>query len=243
MPSWQSSQILRQRYGGGVRTADHMAKSVPMSIGQGMPPAPPNIVAAFTSRSAYTVALVFIDIEDFSITTRDMDSDEILTFVESYYEVVIPEVYRQGGEVEKVMGDGVIAVFGPPFGNGGDEGLLNAERCCANVIRQLQGTNMAVKCALHQGEIIYYPLGVGGYTEATMVGKAITELYRLEAMGKKDAIAFYSGTRYEEMKIESVLSHELRGGGPAKWSVDFDAQVINRSEIEYNQIGYRIYNR
>ena len=212
-----------------------------MLIEKDIPPAPEHVVAAFTSRAILTVVLVFIDIARFSITTRGMNGGAMLDFVEAYYKTVIPKIYQHHGEVEKVMGDGIIAVFGPPFGDGGDSALRDAEDCCGEVIDLLHDSNKAVKCALHQGDVVYYPLSVDGYTEATMVGEAITELYRLESVAKKNAIAFYADTRYEQLKERDIEGFKRRGGGRAEWIVT-KGTAVQLPGVGFDSVRYRKLN-
>lgn len=55
--------------------------------------------------------LLFIDIANFSKYTLGKSNQFISDFLNDYYEEVIPIIYKYNGEIEKLMGDGIICVL------------------------------------------------------------------------------------------------------------------------------------
>ena len=46
---------------------------------------------------------------------QSLSGEQIHDFLEKYYGHAIPTIYGGNGEIEKLIGDGIIAVFGAPF--------------------------------------------------------------------------------------------------------------------------------
>src|SRR5690606_15912136 len=137
----------------------------------------------FKERRKVDAVLLFIDITSFSAKFTSKSADEIGKYLDEYYDLVIPIIGKHGGEVEKIMGDGIICVFGEPFLHLHKEDLhRRAEKCAAELIKLLKGSKHEIKIAFHFGEIMYYQNECSDYWEYTMIGNALTELYRLESV-------------------------------------------------------------
>jgi len=141
------------------------------------------------------VALLYIDICSFSTRFSKLSGREIGELFDEYYDLVIPIIYDNEGEIDKIMGDGIICSFGPPFYN---ENLSNcltmADHCAKEIILATRNTKFASKVAFHAGTINYFKNKSGLYNEYTMIGKPLTELYRLESISENSTISFFDDT-------------------------------------------------
>lgn len=157
----------------------------------------PSLIDYFEKSPTETVILLYIDICSFSKRIMNLDSKKVKTYLDDYYSKVIPIIYNWGGEIEKLMGDGIICVFGMPFLKKGF--VRKAEGCAEEIIRKLYNTSQNVKIAIHKGEVIYYKVPSTQYGEYTMIGQTLTELYRLESVSEPNAINFYSNSLYDNL--------------------------------------------
>ncbi|SHK59238.1 adenylate/guanylate cyclase domain-containing protein [Alicyclobacillus tolerans] len=195
----------------------------------------PEFAREFDQRRKYEVVLTFIDISGFSKQTKDMSADEIAAVLDMYYANVIPLIYEYDGVVEKIIGDGIIAIFGEPFIQ--NENLYyylrRAENFCRDAILTLNDLDIPSKCALHHGEVMYYStVGVSDdYLDLTIIGEPITELFRLESVSQDGCLNYYSDTVYRQMvesdvkkpkpadapigfwSDETIVTHNLQGIG------------------------------
>src|SRR5690606_15273088 len=57
-------------------------------------------------------AIMFIDVRDFTLLTGRMQPREVFRVVNRLLDDVIPIIEREGGRVEKFLGDGIMASFG-----------------------------------------------------------------------------------------------------------------------------------
>lgn len=160
----------------------------------------PGIIKYFDNSQEEDVALLFIDITSFSKTIQGYSNAEIKTYLDNYYDRIIPIIYEHGGEIEKLMGDGIIVVFGKPFLDlPNPQYVYKAENCAEAVIREFYGSDKNVKVAIHKGSINYYKVPGEHYGEYTIIGQPITDLYRLESVSKPNAINFYSSSTYDKL--------------------------------------------
>jgi adenylate cyclase len=58
------------------------------------------------------LTVVFIDLAGFTELAERLDAEALATLVDDYFGALIPAVDAHGGEVSKLLGDGVLAVFG-----------------------------------------------------------------------------------------------------------------------------------
>lgn len=143
------------------------------------------------------VVLVFIDMCSFSTRFSHLNNTQLSVLLDQYYALVIPIIYRYKGEIDKIMGDGIIAVFGPPFLNLAGASLFEqAEKCAKDLINATKGTQFKSKIALHDGSVMYYRNKTVHYPEYTIIGKSLTELHRLESISEDEMINFYYSTPY-----------------------------------------------
>lgn len=160
----------------------------------------PEIIEYFDNSQEEDVALLFIDIFSFSKTIKGFSNAQIKTYLDEYYEKVIPLIYENGGEIEKLMGDGIICVFGKPFLDLENPWYVyKAEKCAEAVIRSFHNSDKNVKIAIHKGVINYYKVPGEHYGEYTIIGQPITDLYRLESVSKPNAINFFNTSTYDKL--------------------------------------------
>jgi len=151
------------------------------------------------------VALLFIDVCNFSTRLSNLDGGAIGTFFDSYYDIVIPLIYKYGGEIDKIIGDGIVCVFGLPYVDGDEEYLINsANNCAKEIIKATKGTKFSSKVAIHYGTINYFKNKSGLYSEFTMIGKPLTELFRLESISLNERINYYGDTKVKKFYTKLI---------------------------------------
>ena len=167
----------------------------------------PDIITYFEKQKKEWVVLLYIDITNFSSKTNELSSEDITQRLDNYYNTLIPIIYEYEGEIEKIMGDGIICIFGAPFlkANNNQEKYIKAESCARKVINTFRTTENDVKIALHDGQIIYYKTPTDYYKEYTMIGKVLTELYRLESVSIPNSINYFQGSTYDKL----ISGHSL----------------------------------
>jgi len=119
---------------------------------------------------------------------RNDSPDEIIPFLNDYAQAAIDAIHDAGGDVLKLIGDGVLAMFtggdmtapgGPPCGPSivsGNMTSLNAARSAGD-----RPTTSAY-VGLHVGEVFYGNIGSEDRLDFTVVGPAVNEVSRIASM-------------------------------------------------------------
>lgn len=195
----------------------------------------PDIIQYFELNQTTHVVLLFIDIANFSKYTLGKSNQFISDFLNDYYEEVIPIIYKYKGEIEKLMGDGIICVFGKPFFNGSlNECLSKAELCSKEIIKTLETTAKEVKIAIHDGNVSYYKTPTELYKEYTMIGQTLTELYRLESVSKNNSINYYKNSAYDTFRMNRYksLSDKLKTDFKTK-KFTVELPGVDKTELKF----------
>jgi adenylate cyclase len=133
-------------------------------------------------------AIWFSDLRGFTRIT-DTSPERIIPLLNDYADVVVSAIHAQGGDVLKLIGDGILAIF-----TAEDRAHACASALAATVearkevqvlsarrTRQvLPVTDMYV--GLHVGEVFYGNIGSTERLDFTVVGPAVNEASRIAAM-------------------------------------------------------------
>ena len=133
--------------------------------------------------------LWFSDLRGSTGITESIAPDEIIPFLNDYAQAAIDAIHDAGGEVLKLIGDGVLAMF-----NSDDMGLvkraaLRAEQLFRANMRALNERRSAdgrpvtsAYVGLHVGEVFYGNIGSEDRLDFTLVGPAVNEVSRIASM-------------------------------------------------------------
>lgn len=146
------------------------------------------------------VVLLFIDVCDFSTRFGHLNGKQISQYFDEYYDKIIPIIYEHGGEVDKIIGDGIICVFGQPFlAKSLEDCKKEADKCAKKIIKETYDSDkFESKIAFHFGTINYFKNKSVFYNELTIVGKPLTELFRLESISANNRINYFVNYKYTE---------------------------------------------
>ncbi len=169
------------------------ARNIEASIQSNIQSLGPNYYTYFEQGKDAEIVLLFIDVCNFSTRFGHFNGKQISEYFDQYYDKVIPIIYKYGGEIDKIIGDGIICIFGQPFlSKPLKECISEADKCAKEIIRETWDTNkFESKIAFHFGKINYFKNKSGFYNELTVVGKPLTELFRLESISENERINYF----------------------------------------------------
>src|SRR6266700_3934748 len=189
--------------------------------------------------------LWFSDLRGSTKISEGIGPDEIIPFLNDYAQASIDAIHEAGGDVLKLIGDGVLAMF-----TGEDMAMvrraaLHAEhRFRLNMIElnaRRSAENRPVTSAyvgLHVGEVFYGNIGSEDRLDFTVVGPAVNEVSRIASMSRsvdRELLAsaeFYkgldaAGRRY----LVSTGRYALRGIGRAQDLYTLDPEVDSSEPV------------
>ncbi|MBX9702026.1 MAG: adenylate/guanylate cyclase domain-containing protein, partial [Acetobacteraceae bacterium] len=181
------------------------------------------------------------DLVGFTRIADTLPRDRLLELLNAYADAVVASITAQGGEVLKFIGDGIIAIF-PLAAEGGPEGAcaraLDAAQAALVAVEALGATRASaglsrtgLHLALHLGEVLYGNIGSRERLDFTVVGPAVNEVARIEAMCRSldqrlvvsSAVAAAAGPA--RARLVSLGRYALRGVGRPQelFTLDRDA--------------------
>ncbi len=167
--------------------------------------------------------LWFSDLTGFTRIADTLPQEQLLDLLNAYADCLVGVVHDHQGEVLKFMGDGILAVFG------GDRSeacarALDAALAARSAIAQLNEKRRGLPVtgftlALHEGEVLSGNVGSKDRLDFTVVGPAVNELSRIQAMSRSldqsilVSASFAEACALQRERLVSVGRYALRGVG------------------------------
>ena len=169
--------------------------------------------------------LWFSDLTGFTRIADTLARDQLLDLLNAYADCLVGVVHAHGGEVLKFMGDGILAVF-----NGAQsdacrralDGAAAARIAIAKLNQARSAAGLSVTgftLALHEGEVLSGNVGSQERLDFTVVGPAVNELSRIQAMSRSldqpilISASFAAACGEQRARLVSVGRYALRGVG------------------------------
>jgi adenylate cyclase len=169
------------------------------------------------------VTAMFTDIEGFTSLTDRSEATDVVQLLDGYLAIVTDLVVAHGGMVDKLIGDGVFALFNVPLDLAGHaRHAVTAAKAIVTATEDYRKTPLAVKLELgrtrvgiESGIAIVGDVGGGSKLDYTALGNVVNTASRLEGMNKELKTSICIGPTAAEMldatEIERVSTVKVRG--------------------------------
>lgn len=132
------------------------------------------------------VTILCSDIRGFTQISSDMDAEDIVEMLNSYFSSLIEPIFRYDGTIDKFVGDAILAVFGSPQPDPQQhEKAVRAAMAMQAAMVQLNETRKArgqVTCEIgigvHCGEVLHGFIGSLERMEFTVIGDPVNRASR-----------------------------------------------------------------
>jgi adenylate cyclase len=185
-------------------------------------------------------ALWFSDLRGYTTISDSAEPDEIIPFLNDYAEAVIGSVLEARGDVLKLIGDGVLAIFKADDPAEACRRALAAEaglRARIGALNQRRAAEgrpvTSVYLGLHIGEVFYGNIGSDDRLDFTVVGPAVNEVSRIASICRSVdrhvvlSSAFASlAPESERANLVSLGRYALRGVGRAQELFTLDPGML-----------------
>jgi len=172
----------------------------------------------------------YSDLRGYTKITDTAPPGEIIPLLNDYAAAVIDAVRSEGGEVLKLIGDGVLAIFRADDPSQACRCALRAEASARAAVKAVNERRAAdnhavtfVYLGLHIGEVFYGNIGSEDRLDFTVVGPAVNETSRIAAMCRSVDRPVVLSSEFaaatpepERSKLVSVGRYALRGVGRAE---------------------------
>jgi len=170
--------------------------------------------------------IVYADLRGFTATSDSVPGDRLAPMLDRYFEAMVPPITRRGGQVLKFLGDGLLATFdldGRERDSICSDALQSAYEIIADVAeangarRAADLPTMDLDIALHLGEVMFGNVGAEDRLDFTVIGPAVNETCRIEALCKPLGTTLVASGAFVEgagdRGFRSLGRHRLRGVG------------------------------
>jgi len=203
------------------------------------------------------VTVLFGDLSDFTAWAEELDPERVSVVTDRVLAALSRAVTETGGRVDKLTGDGVMAVFGAPTSHEDDpERAVRAAARMQNDVRRMMaeeaggGRRLGLRVGLNTGEVL---AGVQAHLTYTVVGDTVNTASRLSDAagvgsvyaGRDTALATMAIASWRSLpplrlkgKREPVAAYELVGlrpPGAARLGLGDEAPFIGR-DAEFGRL-------
>ncbi len=162
------------------------------------------------------LTLFFSDLADFTSISEMLEPDELMHFLNRYFDEMTQILFEEKGTLDKYIGDAVMAFFGAP--NPLADHSYRACRAALRMQEKVDALNeekgadwmpVTVRVGINSGNVIVGNSGSKTRFNYTVMGDAVNLASRLEGINK----LFGSRILISEFTRESVISHMDNNNG------------------------------
>lgn len=165
---------------------------------------------ALTANESITATVAFIDICHFTAFSEREKPDTVVKMLNQYFEVMVKEILEQNGQVDKFMGDSVMALFK------GENHLERAITSSLAIKKQIQemaavtAPHFEVSIGINSGEMISGNIGSASLKrlDYTVIGDTVNLAQRLQTIANPNQILL---TKKAYQQIEKKVNGQEIG--------------------------------
>jgi len=152
--------------------------------------------------------ILFSDIRNFTPLTETLAPQQLVeTVINPYVATVSQAIKRYGGQIDKFLGDGVLAVFGlESYAPQDSVNALLAAKQILDDIREHHDIQIGIGVA--KGAVMVGNIGDEHYRETTVIGDAVNVAQRLSDIGQNEI--WLSHTIYDALPEKPTMPPDAR---------------------------------
>jgi adenylate cyclase len=158
-----------------------------------------------------TVTVLFLDFAQFTTLSESLPPDDVVQILNEYFAFLPSIVIEHGGFMDKIMGDGFMAIFNAPttYIDHAPRAVRSAIAMRRAMIKRNQNRTLqlALRIGIHTGEAVVGNIGASVLMNYTAIGDTVNLAKRLEEAGEPHQILVTSDTYCRLEKSFAELEH------------------------------------
>ena len=149
------------------------------------------------------VTVLFADVVGSTELIGDRDPEDAQRLLDGVVQCMMAAVHRYEGTVSRLMGDGLMAMFGAPVAHEDHAiracyaalAMLEASRAYAERARRTDGANIQIRVGLNSGEVIVRLISDDLHMDYTAMGQTVHLASRMEGLASAGTALLSPATR------------------------------------------------
>lgn len=219
--------------------------------------AQPRVTGPVWAGERRLVTVLFADLAAFTSASENADPEDVIDMLNQVFARLMVECDREGGYLDKIVGDQMMVLFGAPRAH--EDDAVRAVRAALamqdamNEMYPLMMSKVGMTCKLHigihTGPVVWGQVGPPGRATPTVIGDTVNVASRLEEVSAggqilvSDAVYLRTYRYFEYKSLEPVQLRGKSGSVPVyaalrlrpgtasrPWPVDTSIPLLERSE-------------
>ena len=168
------------------------------------------------------VTILFADVSGFTAMSENLDSEEVADVMNMVFDRLTHIIVDNGGNIDKYIGDCIMATFGAPTSYGDDaeravRASLAMQKALEDLASELEvaaGTRLQMRIGLNTGLVRAGYVGGQGHGAYTVMGDNVNLANRLEAACRKGQVLISASTcRFvaDSYVLSEIEEFEVKG--------------------------------
>jgi class 3 adenylate cyclase/tetratricopeptide (TPR) repeat protein len=185
------------------------------------------------------VTVLFADVANYTSMSEKLDPEEVHQIMDGCFKVLMDEIHRYEGTIDKFTGDGVMALFGAPVAHEDHAqhacyAALAMQRAMGEYGEKIEkecGVEFKMRVGINSGPVIIGSVGNDLRMDYTAIGDTVNLASRMETMAKPGTILVSADTykiARDFFKFEPLGEVEVKG----KEEPVETYQLLEASEVE-----------
>lgn len=203
---------LAYRFWAAEARRDLFRKAVSLFVGRDVAASLDTSSRIGLSGTRQEVTVLFTDLRGFTAYCDSQEPGRVVDLLNEYFELVVNIVVAFGGQVNKFLGDGMLAVFTETDTGAPGNHAMRAVACARRIVTY-DHPIFVTGAGVHSGPVVLGNIGSAEKMEYTVLGDTVNLASRLESLNK-------------EQKTRLLLSEETRK------LLDATVKVVRLGEVE-----------
>ena len=153
------------------------------------------------------IAVLFVDIRGFTAMSEGLSPEKIVAILNRYLGMVTEAVFKNGGTLDKFIGDAVMAVYNAPLDV--EDYACKAVQTGLDIVAAVDGVNVELRkefgieiacgVGVHSGRAVVGNIGCSYRMDYTAIGDTVNVAERLESIAKGGQVLI-SRDLYEQVQ-------------------------------------------
>jgi len=168
------------------------------------------------------VTILFTDVANYTSIAEKLDPEEVHQIMDGCFKILMDEIHRYEGTIDKFTGDGVMALFGAPLSHEDHAqracyAALAVERAMAEYSKKIEkerGIDFKIRVGLNSGLVVIGSVGNDLRMDYTAIGDTTNLASRMESIAQPGTVLVSADTHRmtrDYFKYEPLGKVEVKG--------------------------------